>query len=171
MGNDLPSNSGNNNHRHYRYLHYITYQEEKGEARNVTSRRCLEIYRCRLCFPPSPPPLKSVLMHEGVREGSRTIISLIALLNEFIYVDQGPGTRDQGPVANTDVPVKIHWKKKKKFNCLHPSRNNNKNFLHKEIAKKKDKYVMPPSPLKDWVHWKFTVWPSTSVSKGGKIFV
>lgn len=34
-------------------------------------------------------------MHEGIREGSRTIISLIALLNEFIYVDQGPGTRDQ----------------------------------------------------------------------------
>lgn len=36
-------------------------------------------------------------MHEGIREGSRTIISLIALLNEFIYVDQGPGTRDRGP--------------------------------------------------------------------------
>lgn len=95
MGNHLPSNSGNNNHRHYRYLHYITYQEEKGEQRIVISRRCLEIPRCRLCFPPNPPPLKSVLMHEGVREGSRTIISLIALLNEFIYVDQGPGTRDK----------------------------------------------------------------------------
>jgi len=95
MGNHRPSNGGDNNHRHHRYLHYTIYQEEKGEQRIVISRRCLEIPRCRLCFPPSPPPLKSVLMHEGVREGSRTIISLIALLNEFIYVDQGPGTRDQ----------------------------------------------------------------------------